>query len=92
MVQNKNRIFDEFARLTTDAIGAAQGLKREAETILRSGAEKLVKDMDFASNEEVAVLRDMVASLKAENEDLRKRVEALEGTAPKPAARKKAAK
>lgn len=78
MVQSKNRIFDEFARLTTDAIGAAQGLKREAETIIRSRAERLVKDMDFASNEEVAVLRDMVAALKHDNEDLAERVKALE--------------
>lgn len=92
MVQSKNRIFDEFARLTTDAIGAAQGLKREAETILRGRAEKLVKDMDFASNEEVAVLRDMVAALKQENEELAKRVKALETAGKKASASNKPTK
>lgn len=92
MVQSKNRIFDEFAKLTTDAIGAAQGLKREAETIIRTQAEKLVRDMDFASNEEVAVLRDMVAALKKDNEALAERVRALEAAAIKPAAKGKTAK
>lgn len=92
MVQSKNRLFDEFAKLTTDAVGAAQGLKREAETIIRSQAEKLVRDMDFASNEEVAVLRDMITELRKENELLAKRVEALEEANAKPAAKGKAAK
>ncbi len=92
MVQSKNRLFDEFAKLTTDAVGAAQGLKREAETIIRSQAEKLIRDMDFASNEEVAVLRDMIAELRKENELLAKRVEALEEANTKPAAKGKAAK
>lgn len=91
MVQSKNRIFDEFAKLTTDAIGAAQGLKREAEGILRGQAEKLVRDMDFASNEELLALRDMVLALKKENEALTQRVAALEAPA-KPAAKTKTAK
>ena len=32
MTQTSNRIFDEFARLMTDAAGVAQGVKREAGT------------------------------------------------------------
>ena len=30
-----NRLFDDFARLMTDAAGAAQGVRREAETVSR---------------------------------------------------------
>ena len=36
MSQTRNRILDEFARLATDAVGVAQGVRREAETVLRN--------------------------------------------------------
>ncbi|MEN3931249.1 accessory factor UbiK family protein [Microvirga sp. W0021] len=92
MDPNKNRIFDEFAKLTTDAIGAAQGLKREAETIVKNQAEKMMRNMDFASNEEVSVLREMISNLKQENAALLKRVEKLEAKQSKPAPKTKATK
>jgi BMFP domain-containing protein YqiC len=72
MSQGANRILDEFARLATDAVGAAQ-------------AERLLRDMDVATREEVAVLRDLVSALREENERLSARVTALEAGA-KPAA------
>ena len=46
-----NRLFDDFARLMTDAAGAAQGVRREAETVIRAQAERLIRDMDIASRE-----------------------------------------
>lgn len=73
-----NRLFDDFARLMTDAAGAAQGVRREAETVIRAQAERLIRDMDIASREELDVLRDMVATLRAQNEALTARVAALE--------------
>ena len=84
MSQGGNRILDEFARLATDAVGAAQGVRREAETIMRAQAERLLRDMDVATREEVAVLRDLVSALREENERLSARVAAIEAGA-KPA-------
>ncbi|WP_046866391.1 accessory factor UbiK family protein [Microvirga massiliensis] len=81
MSQGPNRILDEFARLATDAVGAAQGMRREAETIMRAQAERLLRDMDVATREEVAVLRDLVSVLREENERLAARVAALEAGA-----------
>jgi BMFP domain-containing protein YqiC len=78
MAQTSNRIFDEIARLATDAAGAAQGVKREVETVVRSQVERLIKDMDVASREEVEVLRDMVVAAQEENERLGARLKALE--------------
>lgn len=79
----QNRLFDDFARLMTDAAGAAQGVRREAETMVKAQAERLLRDMDVATREEVEVLRDLVASLRAQNDALTARVAALEakGTA-----------
>ncbi|GJD76890.1 hypothetical protein GCM10007886_43280 [Methylobacterium gregans] len=74
-----NRLFDDFARMMTDAAGAAQGVRREAETVVRAQFERLIRDMDIASREEVDVLRDLVSTLRTQNEALAARVAVLEG-------------
>ena len=73
-----NRLFDDLARLVTDAAGAAQGVRREAETVVKAQAERLIRDFDIASREELDVLRDLVTGLRAQNEALAARVTALE--------------
>ena len=78
MAQTSNRILDEIARLATDAVGAAQGVRREVETVVRSQLERLIKEMDVATREEVDVLRDMAVAARKENEQLALRVKALE--------------
>jgi BMFP domain-containing protein YqiC len=78
MAQTSNRLMDELARLATDAVGAAQGVRREVETVARSQMERLIKDMDVATREEVEVLREMVLTARAENEQLSARLAALE--------------
>lgn len=72
------RILDDFARLVTDAAGAAQGVRREVETAVRTQVERLLRDMDVASREEVEVLRDMIGVLRDENERLAARMDAIE--------------
>lgn len=78
MTQSSNRIFDELARFATDAAGAAQGVRREVETVVRSQFERLIKDMDVATREEVEVLREMVIAAREENERLEARLKELE--------------
>jgi BMFP domain-containing protein YqiC len=77
-MQTSNRLFDDFARLMTDAAGAAQGVRREAETLFKAQVERLIRDMDIASREEVDVLRDLVGTLRTQNEALAARITALE--------------
>ena len=78
MAQTSNRLLDELARLATDALGAAQGVRREAESVVRAQAERLLRDMNLPTREEVDVLRDMVAAAREENERLAARLQALE--------------
>ena len=100
MTTGPNRILDEFAKLMTDAAGAAQGVRREVETAFRAQAEKLLNSMDIPQREEFEAARDMAAKARAENVTLAARLDALEariaalegGGAPKPATRKPAAK
>lgn len=65
----------------TDAAGAAQGVRREAETVVRAQAERLIRDLDVASREELDVLRDLVTTLRTQNDALTARVAALEAKA-----------
>jgi BMFP domain-containing protein YqiC len=93
MTQTQNRVLDEIARLFTNAAGAAQGVRQEVETVIRSQAERLVADLDLVPREEFEVVRAMAALAREENEQLKARIEALEAAlAAKPASRAKAAK
>lgn len=73
-----NRILDEFAKLMTDAAGAAQGVRREVETAFRAQAEKFLAGMDLVQREEFDAMRDMAIKARAENERLSLRLDALE--------------
>ena len=42
MSTGPNRILDEFAKLMTDAAGAAQGVRREVETAFKGQAERIL--------------------------------------------------
>ncbi len=78
MTQTQNRVLDEIAKLFTNAAGAAQGVRQEVETVIRSQAERLVADLDLVPREEFEVVRAMAALAREENEALKARVEALE--------------
>lgn len=78
MTIGPNRILDEFAKLMTDAAGAAQGVKREVETAFRSQAEKVINSLEVVQREEFDAVRDMAIKARAENKALTARIEALE--------------
>jgi BMFP domain-containing protein YqiC len=95
MTQTQNRVLDEIARLFTNAAGAAQGVRQEVETVIRSQAERLVADLDLVPREEFEVVRAMASLAREENEALKARVAALEAALaakPKAAKTSKAAK
>lgn len=78
MTQTTNRIFDDFAKLMTDAAGAAQGLKREMETVVRAQGERVLAEYDVVRRDEFDAVKAMAAKAREENEQLQARVEALE--------------
>ena len=78
MVQANNRFLDDIARLMTDAAGAAQGVKREVETIVKSQGERVLNGMDVVRREDFEIVKAMVEKARAENERLEQRIVALE--------------
>ncbi len=78
MTQTSNRLFDEMARLMGDAANVAQGVKREAETAMRTQVEQFVADMDLVKREEFDVVRDLASKARSENTALKRRITELE--------------
>jgi BMFP domain-containing protein YqiC len=78
MTQTNNRIFDEMARLMNDAAGVAQGVRREFDTLFRSQAERILRDLDVVQREEFEAVKDMARLAREENEALKAKIETLE--------------
>ena len=77
MVQTTNRFFDEVARLMNDAAGVAQGVRREFETLFRSQAERILRDLAVVQREEFEAVKDMARLAREENETLKARIAAM---------------
>jgi BMFP domain-containing protein YqiC len=78
MTQTSSRFFDEIGRLMNDAAGVAQGVRREFDTVFRSQAERILRDLDVVPREEFDAVRDMARLAREENEALKVRLDALE--------------
>ena len=74
----RGRLFDDMAKLMTDAAGMAQGVRREAETAIKTQAERVLASMDVVTREEFEAVRDMAALARDENDALKRRLAALE--------------
>ncbi|MGJ3264277.1 MAG: accessory factor UbiK family protein [Salinarimonas sp.] len=75
---NQNRILDDLSRLFSDAAGAAGGVRREIDAVMRAQLERIVKDMDVVSREEYEATREIAIAAREEAEKLALRVDALE--------------
>ena len=78
MTQTSNRFFDEIARLMNDAAGVASGVRREFDTLFRSQADRILRDLDLVQREEFEAVKEMARLAREENEALQARVAALE--------------
>jgi BMFP domain-containing protein YqiC len=78
MTQSSNRFFDDFAKLMTDAAGAAEGMKQEAQTLFKSQSERFMRDMDVVTREDFEAVKAMAQKAREENEALSQRMAVLE--------------
>lgn len=78
MTQTSNRLLDDLTRLMTDAAGAAQGMRREVEGLMKSQAERVLQSMDIVTREEFEAVKLMAAKAREENERLSALTAALE--------------
>ena len=88
MTQTSNRLFDEMARLMNDAAGVAQGVRREFDSLFRSQAERILRDLDVVQREDFEAVKEMARLAREENEALKVRIEALEAKVGEKGAKK----
>jgi BMFP domain-containing protein YqiC len=78
MTQTTNRFFEEIAKVMTDAAGAAQGVRREFETMMKAQGERLLREMDVVKREEFEAAREVAAKARDHAGQLEARIAALE--------------
>jgi hypothetical protein len=78
MTTTSSRFFDELAKLMTNAAGAAQGVRRELDTLVQSQVERVLNNLDVVKREEFEAVRAMAQKAREENEALSARIAALE--------------
>lgn len=86
MTQTTNRVLDDLARLMTDAAGVARGMRNEAESLMRTQAERILADLDVVHRDEFEAVKLMAETARRENEALSARIAALEEAAARPKA------
>ena len=78
MTQTNNRFFDEVGRLMNDAAGVATGVRREFDTMMRTQAERMLRELEVVQREEFEAVKEMARLAREENEALKARIAALE--------------
>jgi len=90
MTTTSSRFFEEVAKLMGNAAGAAQGLRREIDTLVKAQVERILNELDVVQREEFEAVRAMAQAAREDNERLSARIAELEAKseAPSPKARK----
>lgn len=78
MTTTSSRFFDELAKLMGNAAGAAQGLRREIDTLVKAQVERVLGDLAVVQREEFEAVREMAERAREENELLKARIAELE--------------
>ena len=78
MTTTSNRFFDELAKLMTNAAGAAQGARREFDTLVQSQMERVLNNMELVKRDEFDAVKAMAQKAREENDALAARIAALE--------------
>lgn len=86
MTGPEGRLYDEFAKLMTDAASVAQSAGREVGAAFRAQAERFASELDLARREELDVVRALAEKALAEVARLEARLAELEARLPPQAA------
>ena len=77
-MQSQNRFFDDIARIAAGAAGAVTGVRDEIQSRIRDQLERALAGMDLVTREEFEAVKAMAAKARSEQEDLQRRLAALE--------------
>ena len=78
MAATSTRILDEIAKLMSNAAGAAQGVRREIDLLVKSQVERVLGDLAVVQREEFEAVREMAQRAREDNEQLKAQIAKLE--------------
>ena len=78
MTTTSSRFFDELAKLMTNAAGAAQGVRRELDTLVQGQVERVLHNLDVVKREDFEAVKAMAQKAREENDVLTRRLADLE--------------
>ncbi len=78
MPTTNSRFFDEVSKLMTGAAGAAQGVRKEIDTMVQSQVERVLNNLNIVKREDFDVVKDMAEKARLENSKLETRIAELE--------------
>ena len=70
-MQTQNPFLDEFAKLTTAAMGLAQTAGEEAKAAFRAQAERMVVEFDLVRKDEFEAMKAQLQALREEVAELK---------------------
>ena len=73
-----NRFFDDLAKALSGAAGAAQGVRNEIDSLIKSQMERLIADLDLVRREEFDVVKEMASKARQDTQGLKVKVSELE--------------
>ncbi len=78
MVTTNSKFFDELAKLMGNAASAAQGVRKEVDTLVQSQVERVLNNLNVVKRDEFEVVKEMAEKARTENDSLAQRIAALE--------------
>lgn len=78
-MQTKDKVLDDIARLAGGTVGIVSSLGQNVKAEIKSRVEEIVDRLDLVPRADLERVEALLQKTKIEQEDLIKRIEALEG-------------
>jgi BMFP domain-containing protein YqiC len=86
-MQTDHPLVDDLSKFAQGLMTTLDSMKKECDAMVRARIERLASEFELVPRDDFDALKELVLKLRAENEDLKKRLGKLE-TSPKNASRK----
>ncbi|MEI6730764.1 MAG: accessory factor UbiK family protein [Pseudomonadota bacterium] len=77
-MQKDSKIFDDFSKLASGAVGTLADIKHEIEAIVAAKMEKIILRMNLVRREEFEVVRQLAENARSEQVKLTAKIAELE--------------
>ena len=84
MVDPRSKFFNNIEELLSNTAGAASGVKKEIDVIVKSQVEKLLNGLEVVERDEIDAMKEMLIKEREKNDELEEKINSLEKLVKKP--------